>query len=120
MNWKARPFWIIVGVLICAFALGWIWLGNPPKPKQLVPVTLTFRKSVDDAGQVAKLKNESGAVFPVTITVTREGVPPLIRGFDINPNVTVEVGPREGWTFKTGDVVELSSAGYETTKTTLP
>ena len=103
--------------LLIYFSIGWLRHSTPKPP---VPVALTFRKSLADSSQVAILRNESGAVFPVTVKVTRDSAAPLIRAFDINPNVTVEVGPHEGWSFKTGDVVELSSEGFETTTTTLP
>ena len=92
--------------------------------KQLdrLPVSVTYRKALMGAGYVLQIHNTSGKSLPLKITLTNPTFNKT-KTFDVVADASpkpFEIGHLEGWTLTSGDVIEISSEGFEPTQGKVP
>ncbi len=85
--------------------------------KQLdrLPVAVTYRKAMMGAGYVLQIRNSSGKSLPLKITLTNPTFNKT-KTFDVVADASpkpFEIGHLEGWTLTSGDVIQVSSEGFE-------
>jgi len=74
------------------------------------------------AGYVLQIHNKSDKRLPLKITVTNPTFNKT-KTFDAVANanrVPLEIGHLEGWTFASGDVIEVICVGYDTLNVKIP
>lgn len=86
-----------------------------------MPVTATFRQALLGSGYVLSLQNKSAQALRVSVTVSdaskqRTKVFDMVLDAITQTGASKEIGHLEGWTFLTGDYVEIACAGYTSIK----
>jgi hypothetical protein len=79
------------------------------------PLSRTFRPSaLDSAGLVLQLRNTSSKNLSCAMTATNKTDRQVCRhSFSLGPNASVELGIIEtGWSFKSGESVEIKVEGH--------
>lgn len=91
------------------------------KKARTLPVKITRRKAALGAGTVYQFHNTSGHALPVSISFSNPSFKST-KTIDVtlDPVLQKEVGHLEGWSGSPGDVIEITSDGYDskTTKVT--
>jgi hypothetical protein len=95
----------------------------PPAEKaRLMPVSITFRQASAGAGYVLQIHNKSGKRMPLKITMTNPTFNKT-KTFDAVADagaLPLEIGHLEGWTFTSGDSVEVVCTGFDPIKSKIP
>ena len=87
-----------------------------------MPVSITFRQALAGAGYVLQIHNKSDKSLPLKITVTNPTFNKT-KTFNAVANanrVPLEIGHLEGWTFSSGDLIEVICVGYDSINTKIP
>ncbi len=87
-----------------------------------MPVSITFRQALAGAGYVLQIHNKSGKNLPLKITVTNPTFNKT-KTFNAVANAgpkPLEIGHLEGWTFASGDVIEVVSEGFDPIEAKIP
>jgi len=84
-----------------------------------VPASVTFRKALLGQGDVAQIKNTSGATKAFMVSISRPNVVPWKKSVVIDPGKIQEIGSMQGWTLAPGDIVEIAADGFQTARTKL-
>ncbi len=85
-----------------------------------LPVSVTFRRAVVGAGYVIQIHNKSGKSLPLKITATNLTFNKTTTFDKVAGPVPLEIGHMEGWTFASGDLIEIASDGFDPLKTKIP
>lgn len=91
------------------------------KARQM-PVSITFRQALMGGGYVVQFHNKSGKNLPLKITVKNPTFNKT-KTFDAVANAgpkPLEIGHMEGWTFASGDVIEVVSEGFDPIEAKIP
>ena len=84
-----------------------------------LPINLTVRKAMMGAGFVLQIHNQSGKSLPLKITLTNPTFNKT-KTFDMVADaapVPREIGHLEGWTLAPGDIIRVTSEGFESLET---
>ncbi len=87
-----------------------------------MPIFITFRQALAGAGYVLQIHNKSGKKLPLKITVTNPTFNKT-KTFNAVANAgpkPLEIGHLEGWTFASGDVIEVVSEGFDPIEAKIP
>jgi hypothetical protein len=92
---------------------------QPLKPE--LPITVTFRRSIGRGSLVAQYYNPSGKYLTVSATL-RNATLGQSREITLNigPSRTVEHGWAEGWSYRSGETIDLYHADYESLHVVVP
>lgn len=79
-----------------------------------VQVSVSFRKALLNAGNVAMIKNNSGQTIAISVEISRPASYQS-RRFDLtlDHGRSKEIGAIEGWAFVPGDIVTIQQAGHK-------
>jgi len=78
-----------------------------------LPVRVTLRSAILSNTKVLQITNFSNTAIRVNVSSDFEGRTQA-RTIDLPPNITIELGQKEGFPFKSGDSVKFESSGYRT------
>lgn len=81
--------------------------------KPTLPLQLSVRRGILDAGLVLTIRNVSAQEVAVMAKIQSVGGEGGQKRIVIPPNVAREIGESEGWAFTARDTVTLSSPGYQ-------
>lgn len=107
---------IILGAFLIGRSTGWQARANQ------VPVSTTFRRAIIGPGYVLQFHNKSRRTLPLKITVTSPTFNKT-KTFDAvaDPGPEpLEIGHMEGWTFASGDLIEIRSEGFTPVNVKIP
>ena len=87
--------------------------------KDAVPVDVTFKDG--KSGKVAVYVNSSAKPLPLQIMLVRPSVD-RVRAFTLQvaANQSLEQGPGDGWSYRSGDTITISCEGFGDRKITVP
>lgn len=86
-----------------------------------LPIEVTFRPSVGGGSLVARYQNTSTKYLSVVLNLTNTTYRETKEWkLELGPGQTVEHGWLEGWSYRSGERIQLSHAGYEPWVVTVP
>jgi hypothetical protein len=86
-----------------------------------LPVKLSFRSSIGGTGLVARYTNNSDKYLTVRVQLQNRTVGDYKEvTLNIAPNATTEHGWAQGWDYRSGELVTIRNAGYETLELVVP
>lgn len=86
-----------------------------------MPVKVTYRKAVLDAGYVFQFHNISEVALPIKVTLENPQTKTLqIFRLNIDPFKQKEIGSLEGWTAMPGDLITVENSDYKTLHVQFP
>ena len=81
--------------------------------REPVPVVVTLRDSLVGEGRVAVFSNQTPNRLTVSLVLENRAKHDRKTGnLDLEPNGTAEIGWLEGWTFESGETIEISHPNY--------
>lgn len=83
-----------------------------------LPVRVALRNAYLTNTKVLQITNFSNTAIRVNVSSDFEGKTQA-RTIDLPPNITVELGQKEGFPFRSGDSVKIESQGYRTKSVSL-
>lgn len=92
---------------------------KPLKPD--LPIAVTFRPSIGGGSLVAQYRNNSTKYLTVRVTLRNATVNQTQQvTLNIGPNQTTEHGWAEGWSYRSGELIDIAHADYETLELRVP
>ena len=89
--------------------------------REPIPVVVTLRDSLVGEGKVAVFSNQSPNRLTVSLVLENSAKRDrTAANLDLDPNGTAEVGWMEGWTFESGETIEVSHPSYATKRLRVP
>lgn len=84
-----------------------------------LPIRVTFRNALTSNTKVLQLTNYSNKSIRVNVSSNFEGRTQL-RTIDLTPNMSYDLGQKEGFPFKSGDSVTIEAKGYRSMTKSFP
>jgi hypothetical protein len=92
---------------------------EPIRPE--LPIQVTFRPSIGGGSLVAQYRNLSGRYLTMMVTLRNATINQVHHvALDIKPNQTTEHRWAEGWSYRSGETIDISHADYETLELHVP